>query len=169
MRVQWVKGAYSSSRGALRRKPVAPGDKGKRKQQKITENEKNLSAAGSPFYNEFFHLFKHVGINQCRKCSWGSRRNADTSSLSSLLVWTQRRRTLTNCLHGLTDPAHLLFLTPHLFPIKHQWIFFYFLVQECEKECGFNYFFFFFHSTEDYFPFLFCGGTRVDFLIIFLF
>lgn len=83
--------------------------------------EKKSSQRFVALSDEFLHLVRDIGIadrsfyaslrdvlgTNCLQGAIGagslSPYNAERSSLSSLSVWTQRRRTLRNCFHGLTD------------------------------------------------------------------
>lgn len=83
--------------------------------------EKQSSQRFVALSDEFFCLVRDIGIadrssdaslrnvlgTNCLQGAIGagslSLYNAERSSLSSLSVWTQRRRTLRNCFHGLTD------------------------------------------------------------------
>lgn len=89
--------------------------------RKEKKKEKKSSQRFVALSNDFLCLVRDIGIadrsfyaslrdvlgTNCLQGAIGagslSPYNAERSSLSSLSVWTQRRRTLRNCFHGLTD------------------------------------------------------------------
>lgn len=109
---QCERSVHSLSRGAHSFFEGASGEQG---------GNKKSSQRFVALSDEFFYLVRDAGIadrsvlasledvlgTDCLQRATGagglSPYNAEWSSLSSLSLWMQRRRTLRNCFHGLTD------------------------------------------------------------------